>query len=137
MESFEHIKRWLYVIVRNEAIDHLRLKNRNRELAQDLLQSGDKEEQRVDLEMLRMNLLQSLREAIEQLPRQRKKILELYFFQHKTTAEIAEQMQLNSQTVLNHKTRALEALRKTVLMPDWLLPAILATSLPWALFLLK
>ncbi len=137
MESFDHIKRWLYVIVRNEAIDHLRYKNRNREAHLDLLHSGDREEQRVDLEMLRMNLLQSLQEAIERLPRQRKTILQLYFFEQKTTAEIAEQLQLNSQTVLNHKTRALESLRKTVLMPDWLLPVLLVISMPMAFFLLK
>jgi RNA polymerase sigma-70 factor (family 1) len=137
MESYEHIKRWLYVIVRNEAIDYLRYKNRSREVHQDLLHSRDKEEQKVDLEMLRMDLLQSLQEAIKKLPKQRKTILQLYFFEQKTTAEIAEQMQLNSQTVLNHKTRALESLRKTVLMPEWLLPALLVVNLPWALFLMK
>src|ERR1700750_1945368 len=36
MKSFEHIKRWLYVIVRNEAIDYLRLKSRQRESPNDL-----------------------------------------------------------------------------------------------------
>jgi len=84
-----------------------------------------------------MSLLQSLGEAIDKLPKQRKTILQLYFFGQKTTAEIAEQLNLNSQTVLNHKTRALEALRKTVLVPGWLLPGILGMILEAAFFLMK
>src|SRR5258708_7049216 len=124
MESYEHIKRWLYVITRNEAIDYLRYKTRSREVHQDLSYLGDKEE-RADLEMLKTGLLQNRREGIEKLPRQRRAILQLYFFEEKSTSEIADQLQLNSQTVLNHKSRALEALRKTVLMPEWLLPGLL------------
>src|ERR1700741_3650796 len=36
MKSFDHVKRWLYVIVRNESIDYLRLKTRQRESQYDL-----------------------------------------------------------------------------------------------------
>ena len=137
MQSFEHVKRWLYVIARNESIDHLRFKSRSREVHQDLSYLGEVDEARIDLEMLRSSLLQNLVEAIDKLPRQRKAILRLYFFEHKTTSEIAEQLQLNSQTVLNHKTRALEALRKTVLKPGWLLPGVLALVPAAAFFLLN
>ena len=117
MESYEHIKRWMYVIVRNEAIDHLRFSARNREVQQGLGHIGETDEAGVDLEMLRSYLLQQLWEAIERLPRQRKIILCLYFFEKKTTGEIAEQLQINPQTVLNHKTRAIESLRKTCMPP--------------------
>ena len=137
MESFEHVKRWLYVIVRNEAIDYLRFRTRSREVHQDLGYAGEANEEMADLEMLKMNLLQSLQEAIEGLPRQRKAIVQLYFFEKKTTSEIAEQLKLNSQTVLNHKTRALEALRKTVLLPGWLLTGALALLPAAAFFLMK
>ena len=134
MESYEHIKRWLYVIVRNEAIDYLRYKARSREVHQDLSYFGEKGEERVDLEMLRSSLLQNLHEAIAQLPRQRKAIVTLYFFQRMTTADIAQRLNISPQTVLNHKTRALESLRKTVMMPDWL-ASILVIALPIAFFL--
>src|SRR5579863_8974162 len=42
MRSFEHVKRWLYVIVRNESIDYLRLRTRARENQYDIayLESG-------------------------------------------------------------------------------------------------
>jgi RNA polymerase sigma-70 factor (family 1) len=137
MESYDHVKRWLYVIVRNEAIDYLRYRTRSREVHQDVGYMAEVDEEMVDLEMLKMNLLQSLWEAIDGLPRQRKAIVQLYFFEKKTTAEIAEQLQLNSQTVLNHKTRALEALRKTVMMPGWLLSGILVLITGAAFFLMK
>lgn len=117
MESYEHIKRWMYVIVRNEAIDHLRFTTRNREVQQGLGRLRETDEEGTDLEMLRSYLLQQLWEAIERLPRQRKVILCLYFFEKKTTGEIAEQLHLSPQTVLNHKARAIEALRKTCLAP--------------------
>jgi RNA polymerase sigma-70 factor (family 1) len=137
MQSFDHIKRWLYVIVRNEAIDYLRFKARSREVHQDLGSMGEVDEEQVDLEMLKSGLLQSLWEAIERLPPQRKAVLQLYFFAHKTTSEIAEQLQLNSQTVLNHKTRALESLRKTVFMPNWFFSGILGLLLEATFFLMK
>jgi RNA polymerase sigma-70 factor (ECF subfamily) len=135
MQSYVHIRRWLYFIVRNESIDLLRYRTRSREIHEDL--SYLNSEEYVDLEMLKTSLLQNLSEEIEKLPRQRKAILRLYFFEGKTTAEIAEQMQLNSQTVLNHKTRALEALRKTVLSADWLLSGVLGVFLGAAFFLLN
>ena len=135
MQSFVHAKRWLYLIVRNEAIDLLRYRNRSREIHQDL--SYFTPEEHADVEHLKTSLLQNLSEEIEKLPRQRKTILRLYFFEGKTTSEIAEQMQLNSQTVLNHKTRALEALRKTVVSSDWLLPGVLGVFLAASLFLLN
>lgn len=137
LESYDHVKRWLFVIVRNEAIDYLRHRRRSRDIHQELSHASEIDENRTDLESLKMGLLQNLQEAIEELPRQRKTIVRLYFFEKKTTSEIAQQLQLNGQTVLNHKARALEALRKTVLVPDWLVSGILFLLPAAAFFLLK
>jgi RNA polymerase sigma-70 factor (family 1) len=137
LESYDHVKRWLFVIVRNEAIDHLRYRSRSREIHQELGYVSETHEEKTDLEMLKMGLLQQLQEAIDDLPRQRKAIVRLYFFEKKTTSEIAQQMQLNGQTVLNHKARALEALRKTVLVPDWLVSGIIFLLPAAAFFLVK
>ena len=41
-----------------------------------------------------------------------------------TTAEIAKQLGLNSQTVLNHKAKALESLRKSGTKFKWLLEGV-------------
>ena len=74
---------------------------------------------------------------IEKLPRQRKAIVRLYFFEQKTASEIAEQLGLNSQTVLNHKSKALEPLRKSGLKFKWLLEGVPGFLLAAAFYLLN
>src|ERR1700744_4010820 len=44
MQSFEHIKRWLFVIARNLAIDHLREKAKDREATRHFSLHEDEEE---------------------------------------------------------------------------------------------
>lgn len=124
MKSFDHIKRWLYVIVRNEAIDYLRLKTKQRESQYDLAYLESDFEEHVETERVRTVLLQDIHKEIEKLPRQRKTILRLYFFEEKNTSEIAQIMQLSPQTVLNHKTKALVALRKSGLKIKWLMEGV-------------
>ena len=137
MKSYEHVKRWLYVIVRNEAIDYLRLKTKQRESRHDLAYLETGIEEQLETERVKAVLFQNILQEIEKLPRQRKAILRLYFFEQKTTSEIAEMMQLNSQTVLNHKAKALESLRKSGLKFKWLLEAAPAFLLAIAFYLLK
>jgi len=139
MKSIEHVKRWLYVIVRNEAIDFLRLKTRQRESQYDLAYLETGVEEHIETERVRTILLQDIHKEIEKLPRQRKTILRLYFFEQKNTSEIAQIMQLSPQTVLNHKTKALDALRKSGLKIKWLLEGVPGFSIivAAAFYLLK
>ena len=137
MRSFEHVKRWLYVIVRNESIDYLRAKTRLKESQHDIayLESGIEEQ--AETERVRTVLLQDIHKEIERLPKQRKTILRLYFFEQKNTSEIAELMQLSPQTVLNHKTKALDALRKSGLRLKWLLDGVPGFVVAAAFYLLR
>src|SRR6185437_8400552 len=86
---------------------------------------------------VRTLLLQDIHKEIERLPKQRKTILRLYFFEQKNTSEIAEIMQLSPQTVLNHKTKALDALRKSGLCLKWLLDGVPSFVMAAAFYLLK
>jgi RNA polymerase sigma-70 factor (ECF subfamily) len=135
MRSFEHIKRWLYVIVRNESIDYLRAKTRTKESQHDIayLESGFEEQ--AETERVRATLLQDILKEIDRLPKQRKTILRLYFFEQKNTSEIAELMQLSPQTVLNHKTKALDSLRKSGIRLKWLLDGVPGFVLAAAFYL--
>src|SRR6201991_385471 len=137
MKSFEHVKRWLYVIVRNESIDYLRLKTKQREGKHDLAYLETGIDEQVETERVKAVLFQNILQEIEKLPRQRKAILRLYFFEQKTTSEIAELMQLNSQTVLNHKAKALESLRKSGIKFKWLVAGAPGFLLAIAFYLLK
>lgn len=112
MRSFEHIKRWLYVIVRNESIDCLRLRARKKESHSELAYLSDVSEGQLETERVKAALYHQMLNEIDKLPRQRKAILLAYFFEQKSTAEIAQELGLNPQTVLNHKAKAIDALRK-------------------------
>src|SRR5215469_11609979 len=137
MRTFEHIKRWLYVIVRNESIDYLRAKARARESEHDLSYLETGVEEHAETERVRAVLLQDIHKEIDKLPKQRKTILRLYFFDQKNTTEIAEILQLSPQTVLNHKTKALDALRKSGLRFKWLLDGVPGFVVAAAFYLLK
>ena len=137
MRSFEHVKRWLYVIVRNESIDYLRAKTRQKESRHGLAYLETGIEEQAETERVRTILLQDIHKEIERLPKQRKTILRLYFFEQKNTSEIAEIMKLSPQTVLNHKTKALDALRKSGLRLKWLLDGVPSFLMAAAFYLLK
>jgi RNA polymerase sigma factor (sigma-70 family) len=137
LRSYEHVKRWMYVIVRNEAIDYLRARRRTRENQHDIayLESGVIEE--VETERVKASLLQDMYKEIEKLPKQRRKILRLYFFEQKSTTEIAEEMDLSPQTVLNHKSKAIDSLRKSGLQFKWLGEGVTSFVVAAAFYLLK
>jgi RNA polymerase sigma-70 factor (ECF subfamily) len=137
LRSYEHIKRWMYVIVRNEAIDYLRARRKVRENQHDIayLESGIVEE--AETERVKATIFQDMYQEIEKLPKQRRKILRLYFFEHKSTTEIAELMDLSPQTVLNHKTKAINSLRESGLRLKWLLDGVTSFVVAAAFYLLK
>jgi RNA polymerase sigma-70 factor (family 1) len=137
MRSIEHIKRWLYVIVRNESIDYLRLRSRQRESHNEVAYLGTEADEQYETERVKSEVFQCILHEIEKLPRQRKAILRLYFFEQKSTAEIAKQLGLNSQTVLNHKAKALESLRKSGTKFKWLLEGVSTFVLAITFYLLK
>ncbi len=135
LHSYEHVKRWMYVTVRNEAIDYLRQRRKVRENQHDIsyLESGVVEI--AETERVKATLLQDVYKEIEKLPKQRKTILRLYFFEQKSTTEIAELLDLSPQTVLNHKTKAINSLRESSLQFKWLVEGVI--SLVVAFYLLK
>lgn len=137
MRTFEHVKRWLYVIVRNEAIDYLRSRTRVKESQHDMAYLESGVDEHVETERVRSILLQDINREIDKLPRQRKTILRLYFFEQKNTTEIAELLKLSPQTVLNHKTKALDSLRKSSLRFKWLIEGVPGFILAAAFLLMK
>jgi RNA polymerase sigma-70 factor (family 1) len=137
MRSIEHIKRWLYVIVRNESIDYLRLRSRQRESHTEVAYLEAESDDHHETERVKSAVFQDILNEIEKLPRQRKAILRLYFFEQKSTAEIAKQLGLHSQTVLNHKAKALESLRRSGAKLKWLLEGVASFLLVLTFNLMK
>jgi RNA polymerase sigma factor (sigma-70 family) len=71
--------------------------------------------QSIDNASTETDLIQTIWEAIDKLPAQRKKILQQLYWENLSSAEVASRMNLARQTVINQKTRAFAALRKALL----------------------
>lgn len=119
--SSRDVKAFLYVTTRNECLDYLRRMARFERSQEQLQYLMDYTDAQADDEMLRARILQEVYNEIEQLPPQCRKIFKLIYTRGMSTREIAEEMELSPQTVLNQKAKALNLLRgilaKKNLMP--------------------
>lgn len=117
IKSVKHMESWLYTVVRNKALDHVKhqpvVARAGEEIGnlQKLAEKEDPELERIKIATIN-HLHDQLHKAIDRLPAQRQRIIRLYFFQEKSTAEIAEQLGISPQSVLNAKSEAIKTLRK-------------------------
>jgi len=119
-QLLDNLKRYVYRLVRNAAINYsIQVKNRTAihgkiNQDQDLLQ-GTETESPFDLEMLRVELLDEIYREVENLPGQCRIIFKMIFFENLGTERIAEQLNLNSQTIRSQKARAIRLLKTRLL----------------------
>jgi RNA polymerase sigma-70 factor (family 1) len=117
IKAVKHIEPWLYTVVKNKAVDYRRHRSvvarADEEMGnlQELAEKEDPELERIEIATIN-HMHDLLHKAIDRLPARRQQVIRLYFFQQKTTAEIADQLDISKQSVLNAKTKAIEALRK-------------------------
>lgn len=109
--SLSQIKSYLYTVTRNACYDllrHQKYVNREQKNMQHLFTDEDEV---VYSEEVIAKVMQAIYEEIETLPQQSKRIFTALFIEGKSTADVATEMGLNRQTVLNQKSRALQLLR--------------------------
>jgi RNA polymerase sigma-70 factor (ECF subfamily) len=106
------------VAARNAGIDYLRDKTPPKKYIkeQTILSQNDQLENRFDTNYYE-NILgnewnQALKREIDRLPPMRQTVIKLYIYENMTTAGIAAKLGIGTQTALNHKTRAIDSLRK-------------------------
>ncbi len=110
-ETLTDIRSFLFTVVRNACFDYLRRNKTKDRFAREQLVLQQTEEQFGQDEMLIAQTLQLIYAEIEMLPSQCKLVFKSIFFDCKTTAEVASELGLSRQTVLNQKTRAINLLR--------------------------
>jgi len=108
--SIESIRSWLFVSVKNAAIDFLRREKRQSLAEEELVVLGEPGDD-MELLILKSRVLQAVYEEVENLGPQCRAVFKALFFEGKSTAEIAGEMGLSPQTVLNQKARAIRHLR--------------------------
>lgn len=114
-ETPENIKAFLYIACRNNCLNYLRDLKRRTDAQELYFQQLDLQSDEILYDIIDTEVVNILGREIEGLPDKCKKVFKLIYLEGKNTDEIAAALNLNVQTVRNHKTRAIELLRSQFL----------------------
>jgi RNA polymerase sigma-70 factor (family 1) len=114
-ETPENIKAFLYIACRNNCLNYLRDLKRRTDAQELYFQQLDLQSDEILYDIIDTEVVDILAREIEGLPDKCKKVFKLIYLEGKNTDEIAAALNLNVQTVRNHKTRAIELLRSQFL----------------------
>ena len=118
-ESLPNIKAFLYISTRNACINYVKKAQRDSVMKTGLRNYllGDHEEFVLN-EMIRIEVMQQIYEAIEALPCQCRRIVKMCYIEGLNNSEIAGKVKISVNTVKNHKVRGLGLLRLKFLHPS-------------------
>lgn len=117
-ESLQNVLGFLRVTTRNACIDYIKFKNRQGAGKEELLYLLDEvDEQAFANEEIRNEVLKYINDAIEKLPKKSRMVMQLSVKGMKN-ADIAKELNVSLQTVLNQKSHAIKRIRVEVLARD-------------------
>src|SRR5688572_2159859 len=116
-QTEEHVKAFLFLTTRNASLNYIRHIQRKTASQSELsyLQK-DKDDQDVITDMIEGELLKMIYPMIETLPNKCKTIFKLIYFEDASTDEVAEKLHITPRNVLNQKRRAIQLLKKKLLV---------------------
>ena len=103
----------MFIVVRNESVNFVFRRSKERAVQRELAYCQQQKEEWHDERPENPLRFRAINE-LEKLPKQAKAVLHLYYFKEKNTKEIASLLNLSGQTVLNHKTKGLQSLRRHI-----------------------
>lgn len=109
LDSEKSIKSYIFTISKNEVIDYFNQLNSDKKKAEEFY--NNRIERPVDLKLEEEALMNRLEDAIDLLTDQRKKVIQLSYFENLSYQEIAERMLISKNTVKNHLIKAKISLR--------------------------
>ena len=114
-KSFDGIRAFMHVIIKNASIDYIRRAQRQSISYQHILQQAEEDVNYIESQMIKTELLQLILQEVETLPPMRRKIFKLIFLEDMTVFEIARVLNISVDTVRVQKAKALHGLRSTIL----------------------
>jgi RNA polymerase sigma-70 factor (family 1) len=111
IDAVEGIKAFLFVTARNNSIDYLRSSKLQKTKQRDFAASIQNDTFLEFEYEIRDELVEMVRNAINNLPSECSKVFKMLFYDELTPAEVAEVLKISVSTVYNQKSRALQALR--------------------------
>jgi RNA polymerase sigma-70 factor, Bacteroides expansion family 1 len=116
-ETEEHVKAFLFVTTRNASLNHVRhVQRKNASQSELSYLQKDKDDQDVINGMIEGELLKRIYPLIETLPSKCRTIFKLIYFEDASTDEVAEKLSISPRNVLNQKARAIQLLKKKLLV---------------------
>ena len=105
------IKAFLFITCRNNCLNYLRDLKRKTAAQTLYLRQLETSSEEILYEVIDSEVITLLASEIEELPDKCREVFKLLYIEGKNTDEVARELQLNVQTVRNHKTRAIELLK--------------------------
>lgn len=116
-QTEEHIKAFLFVTTRNASLNYLRHIQRKTASQSELSYlNKDKDDKDIITDMIEGELLKRIYPMIETLPNKCRTIFKLIYFEDASTDEVAEKLHITPRNVLNQKRRAIQLLKKKLLV---------------------
>jgi len=112
------MRSYLITVTRNACLNRIKLNKRARDREALFASSDQADDNAVTREEVTGRIYQYIYDEIEKLPAQEKKVFKMSYLEGKSNEMIATLLQINNQSVRNHKARALKALRKVLHQKD-------------------
>jgi RNA polymerase sigma-70 factor (ECF subfamily) len=114
-DTLQNVKAFLFITARNACWDYLRYQKKVAGELKDFTYTVPViDESTLEREMIEMEVLQMLRKEMENLPAQCRKVIKMSYEEQMKNEDIARQLQIELQTVKNHKVRGLNMLRRAI-----------------------
>lgn len=131
--GLSEIKAFLFRVVRNKCIDFIRKEKSRHQQQKELTYLAGINESPDNSALITSHFLQLIHQEIENLPPQCKAVLKSIFLDGKSTMDVARDLSISPQTVLNQKSKALRIIRlklleKGVVASTCLIAAVLSGS---------
>lgn len=111
--SLLQIKAFLYIVIKNDAFNHLKKEKSRLKIEQELSHKLPFSEQDISDRIIYTEMMLLLNRAISALPERCKKVIEWSYHDEKSSKEIAEAMGVSVSTVDNQRARGIQLLKKS------------------------
>lgn len=114
IQSDLHIRNFLFITLRNKAINLVAAKKRQESLLASLEPGPQVADDHLSAGLVETEMLHLLQQAVKTLPAECRRIFELSYHQEQTPAEIARLLDMNPATVRSQKRRAIQLIQQWV-----------------------
>lgn len=110
---------YLFQMVRNRCYNFNKREKMKAGRESDLLQQAPLAENEVEQTLVQEDIFNKIYQQLLVLPPRQAEIIRLIFLEELDTNEIAERLQLTPNNIRNHKARAIETIRSSVVKKGW------------------